>query len=85
MRTIIDLPEGQLAALDRIAKSRKLSRTALVRQAVERYVAEQAPERGAAFGLWRRAGGQSGARALRAPCDQRHLVDRGDVGNETRR
>jgi len=58
MRTIIDLPEGQLAALDRIAKSRKLSRAALVRQAVERYVAEQAPERGAAFGSWRRAGGR---------------------------
>ena len=56
MRTIIDLPERQLAELDRISKSRKLSRAALIRQAVERYLAEHAPERGAAFGLWRRVG-----------------------------
>ena len=56
MRTIIDLPDRQLEALERISKRRKLSRAELIRQAVDRYLAEHAPELGAAFGLWRRTG-----------------------------
>lgn len=56
MRTIIDLPDQQLEALGRISKRRKLSRAELIRQAVDRYLAEHAPELGAAFGLWKRAG-----------------------------
>ena len=56
MRTIIDLPDRQLEALERISKHRKLSRAELIRQAVERYLAEHAPDPGAAFGLWKRAG-----------------------------
>jgi hypothetical protein len=58
MRTIIELPERQIAALERISKSRKLSRAELIRQAVDRYLAENAPDAAAAFGLWKRAGGR---------------------------
>jgi hypothetical protein len=58
MRTIIELPERQIAALERISKSRKLSRAELIRQAVDRYLAEHAPDAAAAFGLWKRAGGR---------------------------
>lgn len=56
MRTIIDLPERQLDALERISKGRKLSRAELIRRAVDFYLAEHAPKAVAAFGLWRRAG-----------------------------
>jgi metal-responsive CopG/Arc/MetJ family transcriptional regulator len=56
MRTIIDLPKRQIEALARIGKRRRLSRAELIRQAVERYLVEHAPESGAAFGLWKRAG-----------------------------
>ena len=56
MRTIIDLPDHQLAALGRISKHRKLSRAELIRQAVDRYLAEHSPELGAAFGVWKRTG-----------------------------
>ncbi|MGH8675867.1 MAG: CopG family transcriptional regulator [Burkholderiales bacterium] len=56
MRTIIDLPERQVDALERISRSRKLSRAELIRQAVERYLQEHLPARDEAFGLWKRAG-----------------------------
>ena len=58
MRTIIDLADRQLEALARISRRRKLSRAELIRQAVDRYLSEQAPEAAAAFGLWKRAGSQ---------------------------
>ena len=58
MRTIIDLADRQLEALARISRRRRLSRAELIRQAVDRYLAEQAPEAAAAFGLWKRAGGR---------------------------
>lgn len=54
MRTIIDLPDRQLEALGRICRRRKLSRAEVIRQAVERYLVEHAPEPEAAFGLWKR-------------------------------
>lgn len=56
MRTTIDLSERQLEALDRISRIRKLSRAEMIRQAVDRYLAEYESELDAAFGLWRRAG-----------------------------
>jgi predicted transcriptional regulator len=58
MRTFIDLPEHQLEALERISKVRRLSRAELIRQAVDHYLVEHAPEAGVAFGLWKRAGGR---------------------------
>ena len=56
MRTIIDLPERQVDALERISRSRKLSRAELIRQAVDHYLQEHLPGRAEAFGLWKRAG-----------------------------
>ena len=56
MRTIIDIPERQVEALERISRRRKVSRAELIRQAVDRFLAENAPDAGAAFGLWRKAG-----------------------------
>ena len=56
MRTIIDLTDRQIQALDEAARSRKLSRAELIRQAVDRYLKEIAPALEEAFGAWRRAG-----------------------------
>ena len=56
MRTIIDLPDRQVDALDRISQSRKLSRAELIRQAVDRYLQGHLPGREEAFGLWKREG-----------------------------
>ena len=56
MRTTIDLPDRQVEALERICRSRKLSRTELIRQAVDHYLQEHLPERDQAFGLWKREG-----------------------------
>jgi hypothetical protein len=41
MRTIVDLPEDQVKSLDSLGKRKKLSRAALVREAVERYLDEE--------------------------------------------
>lgn len=56
MRTIVDLTERQIAGLDRLSKKHALSRAELVRRAVDRYLAQAAPDREAGFGLWRRTG-----------------------------
>jgi predicted transcriptional regulator len=53
MRTIVDLPERAVEALDRLAEERQASRAALVREAVDAFLAEQAVAgRRAAFGGW---------------------------------
>jgi metal-responsive CopG/Arc/MetJ family transcriptional regulator len=64
VRTIIDLPERHLEELERLGRSRKLSRAELIRQAVERYLQENVPAREEAFGLWKRAGVQRDGLAL---------------------
>jgi len=56
MRTIVDLPDRQVEALERICRSRNLSRTELIRQAVDHYLQEHLPVRDQAFGLWKREG-----------------------------
>jgi predicted transcriptional regulator len=54
MRTLIDLPERDLRALTELAASRGMSRAALMREAVEDYLARQRPlQKDDAFGLWR--------------------------------
>ena len=64
MRTIIDLPDRQVEELDRVGRSRKLSRAELIRQAVERYLQENLPARKEAFGLWKRSGTRQDGLAL---------------------
>ena len=53
MRTIVDLPDRTVAELDRIRAERGISRAALVREAVERYLQAQASAgRRSVFGAW---------------------------------
>ena len=42
MRTIIDLPDSQIAALRELERPKNLSRAELIRQAVAQYVAHHA-------------------------------------------
>jgi hypothetical protein len=59
MRTIIDLPEDQLEALDGICRRESISRAEAIRRAVGLLVRDRAAGAShAAFGLWR------GARAV---------------------
>jgi metal-responsive CopG/Arc/MetJ family transcriptional regulator len=53
MRTLVDLGETQIQALDELSKKEKTSRAALIRQAIEDFLAKRRPrpERDA-FGLW---------------------------------
>jgi len=38
MRTLVDIPEGSLQALNTMAKAKKVSRAELVREAISEYV-----------------------------------------------
>jgi len=54
MRTLIDLPEPDVRALDEIGRRRHVSRAKVIRQAVGEYLARNAEsDVDAAFGLWR--------------------------------
>lgn len=54
MRTIIDLPEDQLDALEGICKREQISRAEAIRRAVALFVRQRgAGASGLAFGLWR--------------------------------
>jgi metal-responsive CopG/Arc/MetJ family transcriptional regulator len=53
MRTLIDLRDTQIHALDELSKQEKRSRAALIRQAIDDYLARWRSQRvGDAFGLW---------------------------------
>ena len=53
MRTLVDLGDTQIAALDELSKKDKRSRAALIRQAIDDYLARRHRDREAdAFGLW---------------------------------
>ena len=52
MRTIIDLPDSQIAALRELEERKKVSRAELIRQAVADYVVQHA-EAANAFGAWK--------------------------------
>lgn len=70
MRTLIDLAEPQVKALDDLARTEKRSRAALIREAVEDFLAKRAPSASLddAFGLW-------GDRAVDGLDYQRRLRD----------
>jgi predicted transcriptional regulator len=53
MRTLVDLGDSQLKALNELSKKEKRSRAALIRQAIDDYLARRhgRPEDDA-FGLW---------------------------------
>jgi len=53
MRTLVDLGDAQIRALDDLSKMEKTSRAALIRQAIDDYLARRRPRQGRdAFGLW---------------------------------
>ena len=53
MRTLIDLGDTQVQALDELSKREKRSRAALIRQAIDDYLTNRRDEKqGDAFGLW---------------------------------
>ena len=52
MRTIIDLPDSQIAALRELEDRKKVSRAELIRQAVAQYLGLHA-KTGDAFGAWK--------------------------------
>jgi len=53
MRTIIDLPEAQIAALGEFCERERISRAEAIRRAVDAMLAARLPaERSVAFGGW---------------------------------
>ncbi|MBT9368727.1 CopG family transcriptional regulator [Rhizobium sp. CSW-27] len=53
MRTLIDLEDKAVAALDRLAREENVSRSALIREAVADLLQRrEKPRMEAAFGLW---------------------------------
>jgi len=53
MRTLVDLGDTQLQALDELSKKEKLTRAALIRRAIDDYLVKQRDKQeGDAFGLW---------------------------------
>lgn len=55
MRTIVELPEGDVAELDRVATEERCSRAALIRRAVSALLADRRSRLSdrPAFGIWR--------------------------------
>ena len=53
MRTLVDLGDTQVQALDALSRKEKRSRAALIRQAVDDFLDKRSFEQeGDAFGLW---------------------------------
>jgi metal-responsive CopG/Arc/MetJ family transcriptional regulator len=53
MRTLVDLGDTQIRALDELSKKEKRSRAALIRQAIDDYLARRhGSQHNDAFGLW---------------------------------
>ena len=53
MRTLVDLTDRQVAALDELSKREQRSRAALIREAIDDYLAKRRSEQQSdAFGLW---------------------------------
>ena len=78
MRILVDIPDLKIKALTLMSKQRRVSRAALVREAVSAYIdanshAEKHAAREAAFGLWKRRGvdGLEYQKKIRAEWDDR--------------
>lgn len=52
MRAIIEIPDKQINDLALIAKTKKLPRAEIIRQAIAVYIASNKPSSTPAFGLW---------------------------------
>ena len=59
MRTIVDIPDSYVQRLDELKQQRGVSRSELVREAVERYLESAAGSvADIAFGVWAAEGGE---------------------------
>ena len=58
MRTLVDIPEGELEALNALSKAAGVSRAETIRRAIKAYVEPRTPMPGleGAFGLWKDKG-----------------------------
>jgi metal-responsive CopG/Arc/MetJ family transcriptional regulator len=56
MRTLVDLPEGELEQLNALSRTRKTSRAELIRQAVAGYLAQNRAGLDESFGMWKGRG-----------------------------
>ena len=57
MRTLVDIAESQVRALDELARARDQSRAALIREAIGDFLKQRQQSRAAdGFGLWGRGG-----------------------------
>jgi metal-responsive CopG/Arc/MetJ family transcriptional regulator len=54
MRTLVDLPEGELEQLNELSRARKVSRAELIRQAVAGYLEQNRAGLEDSFGLWKK-------------------------------
>ena len=54
MRTLVDLPEEELEQLNLLSKARRVSRAALIRQAVSGYLEQNKTGLEDSFGLWKK-------------------------------
>jgi metal-responsive CopG/Arc/MetJ family transcriptional regulator len=52
MRTLVDLGDAQVEALDELSKRENRSRAALIRQAIDDYLVKRRSGGDDAFGLW---------------------------------
>jgi len=69
VRTLVDIPEQDIAALDAVRRRRQVSRSEVIRQAVRDYLGRNAPpDAEVGFGLWGEGGvdGVDYQRRLRA-------------------
>jgi len=54
MRTLVDIPDADLKRLTDLSKTRKVSRSQLVRCAIERYLRDEKVDRlDEIFGIWK--------------------------------
>jgi metal-responsive CopG/Arc/MetJ family transcriptional regulator len=54
MRTLVDIPEDELEELNSLSRTRKVSRAALIRQAVAGFLAENRAGLEDSFGMWKK-------------------------------
>ena len=53
MRTLVDIPENQIADLGVLCHKKGLSRAEIIRRAIKSYLKQHKPEKINAFGLWK--------------------------------
>ena len=59
MRTIVDLPEEQIKALDKLCKGKRVSRASLIRKAISAFLSTRgngSRNKLPGFGLWNSSG-----------------------------